>query len=161
MALKTLVSTSRAVAVRLGDRKNSIPASIQTTFELQTPSNKSTHPCRMAATIPYSYIQCPCSSDGPLKRHNPAEDDEADGEDAPDEARPFDPRAPRANFSLYPMEYLLYCADCYEIRCQRCVLDEIVYWFCPNCLFEVPSSTVKSEGNRCLCRHTPRTSVRS
>jgi dynactin-4 len=23
-----------------------------------------------------------------------------------------------------------------------------VTWFCPNCLFEVPSSTVRSEGNR-------------
>ncbi|TKA77321.1 hypothetical protein B0A49_02115 [Cryomyces minteri] len=30
-------------------------------------------------------------------------------------------------------------------------------WFCPNCLFEVPSSTVKSEGNRCTrnCYNCP------
>jgi hypothetical protein len=28
------------------------------------------------------------------------------------------------------------------------VLDEIVTYYCPNCLFEVPSSTVKSEGTR-------------
>jgi dynactin-4 len=24
----------------------------------------------------------------------------------------------------------------------------MIYWYCPNCLFEVPSSGVKSDGNR-------------
>ncbi|CAZ84248.1 unnamed protein product [Tuber melanosporum] len=69
--------------------------------------------------------------------------------DESEEEETFDPRAPRSNFSLFPLENLLYCEDCKQIRCPRCVHDEIVCFFCPNCLFEVPSSTVKTDGNRC------------
>jgi dynactin-4 len=98
---------------------------------------------------PYTYFQCPCTDvsipTGSLSSSSPTQDDED-----PDEERTFDPRAPRANYSLYPLEHLLYCEDCHQIRCPRCVLDEIVCWYCPNCLFEVPSSSVKSEGNRYL-----------
>ncbi|KAH6681868.1 dynactin-like protein Arp1 p62 subunit RO2 [Halenospora varia] len=97
---------------------------------------------------PYTYFQCPCTeSNLPTRRlgeSTPTGEEESDQDD-----RTFDPRAPRANYSLYPLEHLLYCEDCHQIRCPRCVLDEIVTWYCPNCLFEVPSSTVKSEGNRC------------
>jgi dynactin-4 len=50
---------------------------------------------------------------------------------------------------LYPIEYLMYCEDCHQIRCPRCVAEEIVTYYCPSCLFEVPSSNIKSEGNRC------------
>ncbi|CAI4218050.1 unnamed protein product [Parascedosporium putredinis] len=49
---------------------------------------------------------------------------------------------------LYPLEHLMYCGDCQQIRCQRCVNEEIVTYYCPSCLFEVPSSNIKSEGNR-------------
>ncbi len=42
----------------------------------------------------------------------------------------------------------MYCEDCHQIRCPRCVAEEIVTYYCPNCLFEVPSSNLKSEGNR-------------
>ncbi|ATY60835.1 dynactin Arp1 p62 subunit [Cordyceps militaris] len=63
--------------------------------------------------------------------------------------RTFDPRAPRSSYSLYPLEYLLYCEDCQQIRCPRCVTEETVTYFCPNCLFEVPSSNLRSEGTRC------------
>ncbi|KAK6515436.1 hypothetical protein TWF506_007771 [Arthrobotrys conoides] len=66
-----------------------------------------------------------------------------------DDDNNFDPRDPRSAFSLFPIENLLYCEDCHQIRCPRCVQDEIVCWYCPSCLFEVPSSTVKSDGNRC------------
>jgi len=102
----------------------------------------------MAAPTPYTYIQCPCSDlstlDRPAGRNSPrsADPDEDD--------RTFDPRGPRSNFSLYPLEYLLYCEDCHQIRCPRCVAEEIVTYYCPNCLFEVPSSNLKSEGNRYL-----------
>lgn len=118
----------------------------------------------MTSFTPYTYIQCPCTSTSPSpstssrragelphppptpssqqqQNPNPDEDEEED-------ERTFDPRAPRSNYSLYPQEHLLYCEDCHQIRCPRCVLDEIVTWYCPNCLFEVPSSSVKSEGNR-------------
>ncbi|TVY76123.1 Dynactin subunit, partial [Lachnellula suecica] len=90
----------------------------------------------MASFTPYTYFQCPCTE-------SPSET-ETDQDD-----RTFDPRAFRANYSLYPLEHLLYCEDCHQIRCPRCFLDEIVTWYCPNCLFEVPGSQIKSEGNRC------------
>ncbi|KAI1003411.1 hypothetical protein K3495_g4794 [Podosphaera aphanis] len=101
------------------------------------------------ANIP---LGCPCSESTHLPR-TLAADRVARAEEGPDEEdeeeRTFDLRSPRSNFTLYPVEHLLYCEDCQQIRCPRCVLDEIVTWYCPNCLFEVPSSTVKSEGNRC------------
>ncbi|KAK1959623.1 dynactin p62 family protein [Colletotrichum sublineola] len=97
----------------------------------------------MAPLTPYTYIRCPCSETR----------DHGDGSSTPgspeDDERTFDPRAPRANFSLYPLEHLMYCEDCHQIRCPRCVNEEIVTYYCPNCLFEVPSSNLKSEGNRC------------
>ncbi|KAE8451971.1 hypothetical protein EG329_002135 [Mollisiaceae sp. DMI_Dod_QoI] len=97
---------------------------------------------------PYTYFQCPCTESSTPTRRIGDSIPSAQAESSEDE-RTFDPRAPRANYSLYPLEHLFYCEDCHQIRCPRCVLDEIVTWYCPNCLFEVPSSTVKAEGNRC------------
>lgn len=103
----------------------------------------------MAPLTPYTYIQCPCSEDSRPAGETPSPDqDPAEGE-LDDDDRTFDPRAPRANYSLHPLEYLMYCEDCHQIRCPRCVNEEIVTYYCPNCLFEVPSSNLKSEGNRC------------
>jgi hypothetical protein len=116
---------------------------------------------------PYTYIQCPCSDSASLPSaaaheasSRPSSSDrkaggasggggagEQDGE-ANEDDHTFDPRSPRANYSLYPLEYLLYCEDCHQIRCPRCVAEEIVTYYCPNCLFEVPTSNLKSEGNR-------------
>lgn len=97
--------------------------------------------------IPYTYYQCPCTDVSSPPRNlgeiSPIKENE-DEEDG----QTFDPRSPRANYSLYPLEHLLYCEDCHQIRCEKCVLDEIVTFYCPNCLFEVPGSSVKSEGNR-------------
>lgn len=104
-------------------------------------------PQSMASFTPYTYLQCPCTSTSKPVQH-PGENTPDSEEDNDEDERAFDPRAPRANYSLYPLEHLLYCEDCHQIRCPRCVLDEIVTWYCPNCLFEVPSSTVKSEGTR-------------
>ncbi|EFX02446.1 dynactin arp1 p62 subunit [Grosmannia clavigera kw1407] len=110
---------------------------------------------------PYTYIQCPCSDTGSsaataareaksapsfadTSSHIDRQPSEHEGDD-----RTFDPRSARANYSLYPLEYLLYCEDCHQIRCPRCVAEEIVTYYCPSCLFEVPTSNLKSEGNRC------------
>ncbi|KAJ5625819.1 hypothetical protein N7510_002128 [Penicillium lagena] len=126
----------------------------------------------MSRPFPYTYISCPCadtpvpepgrkrkSTLSPQKPEHtilPAEDSqetekeeeqEEQGED--EEEQTFDPRSPRSNFSLYPPEQLLYCEDCHQIKCPRCITEEIVSWYCPNCLFETPSSMVKSDGNRC------------
>ncbi|KAF7164076.1 hypothetical protein CNMCM5623_008795 [Aspergillus felis] len=118
----------------------------------------------MSRPFPYTYISCPCadtpvpdrsrkrrSRESPTKKPEQgdlptaADTDEEDEE----EEQTFDPRAPRSNFSLYPPEQLLYCEDCHQIKCPRCITEEIVCWYCPNCLFETPSSMVRSEGNRC------------
>lgn len=60
----------------------------------------------------------------------------------------FNPHNARSNYSLYPYSHLLYCDECQQIRCPKCWTDEITAWYCPSCLFEVPSSVVKSDGNR-------------
>lgn len=126
----------------------------------------------MSRPFPYTYISCPCadtpvpdparkrrSRESPQKQtperpettkeidSKPNEPENQDEQDE-DEEQTFDPRAPRSNFSLYPPEQLLYCEDCHQIKCPRCITEEIVSWYCPNCLFETPSSMVKSDGNR-------------
>lgn len=88
----------------------------------------------MARPFPYAFIACPCA-DSPIP-------------DSLDDDQTLDPRSPRSNFSLYPPEQLLYCEDCHQIKCPRCITEEIVCWYCPSCLFETPSSMVRSEGNR-------------
>jgi len=72
-----------------------------------------------------------------------AENDKDEGPDVT-----FNPHDPRASFSLFPYDRLLFCDECQQIRCPRCWTEEIVNWYCPTCLFEVPSSIVKSDGNR-------------
>jgi dynactin-4 len=98
----------------------------------------------MAQAFPYTYYACNCDSNASGSTRASqilAETDE--------EGRNFDPRNPRSNYALYPLEHLLYCDDCHDIRCSRCVSEETLNWYCPSCLFEVPSSVVKSDGNRC------------
>ncbi|KAK8088795.1 dynactin p62 family protein [Apiospora hydei] len=105
----------------------------------------------MASFTPYTYIQCPCFDLSNQTRHSDGSPSPT-SQDLPeddDEDHAFDPRSPRSNYSLYPLEYLLYCVDCHQIRCPRCVSEELVTIYCPSCLFEVGSSSVKTEGNRC------------
>ncbi|KAJ5092786.1 hypothetical protein N7456_008647 [Penicillium angulare] len=128
----------------------------------------------MSRPFPYTYVSCPCadtpvpdparkrrSRESPQKQTperteaakevdipKPQQTDDENGQ-TDDEEQTFDPRSPRSNFSLYPPEQLLYCEDCHQIKCSRCITEEIVSWYCPNCLFETPSSMVKTDGNRC------------
>ncbi|KAK8874048.1 dynactin p62 family-domain-containing protein [Apiospora arundinis] len=106
----------------------------------------------MASFTPYTYIQCPCFDDLSNQTRQSDGSPSPTSQDLPDdddEDHAFDPRSPRSNYSLYPLEYLLYCVDCHQIRCPRCVSEELVTIYCPSCLFEVGSSSVKTEGNRC------------
>lgn len=104
----------------------------------------------MSLAFPYTYISCPCSESN---RYAPVQNrqsrDLEPEEDSDDEEKTFEPSHPRSAFSLFPPEHLLYCEECQDIKCPRCVTEEIVCWYCPSCLFETPSSMVKSEGNRC------------
>ncbi|KAI0455343.1 dynactin p62 family-domain-containing protein [Xylaria acuta] len=104
----------------------------------------------MASFTPYTYIQCPCHDSTVQGRSaDDASPTTAQELDESDDDHAFDPRAQRSTFSLHPLEYLLYCDVCHQIRCPRCVTEEIVTIYCPNCLFEVGSSSLKTEGNRC------------
>ena len=100
----------------------------------------------MAQTFPYTYYACDCYDSNTSTTAKRASQLLAD---ADDEDVTFDPRSRRSNYALYPLEHLLYCEDCQQIRCPRCVIEETLNWYCPSCLFEVPSSVVKSDGNRC------------
>ncbi|KAI9188980.1 hypothetical protein H9P43_000402 [Blastocladiella emersonii ATCC 22665] len=51
--------------------------------------------------------------------------------------------------TVAPITSLLFCKDCVATRCSRCVSHETACYYCPLCLFEVPSSSVKNERNRC------------
>jgi len=104
----------------------------------------------MADAFPYAYYSCPCSdststvpSSSGSKRASILPPSSKSAEDST-----FDPHDPRANHSLYPLDNLLFCNECDAIRCPRCCTEEVINWYCPNCLFEVPSSAVRSDGNR-------------
>ncbi|KAF0367595.1 dynactin p62 [Gigaspora margarita] len=93
----------------------------------------------------YVHYYCPCP-DVSKSNNNTGEDEEEDiVESIPD----FDVNSPRIHFSTFPISKLYFCDDCHQIRCPRCVQEEIVCYYCPNCLFEVPTASVKSERNRC------------
>ncbi|KAF9925095.1 hypothetical protein FBU30_005088 [Linnemannia zychae] len=49
----------------------------------------------------------------------------------------------------HSLSRLYFCDSCYEIRCPKCTQDEIVCYYCPNCLFDVPTASVKSEKHKC------------
>ncbi|KAM0749372.1 dynactin p62 [Meredithblackwellia eburnea MCA 4105] len=69
---------------------------------------------------------------------------------------------PLSSFHHQPLSSLLFCEECDAIRCDTCVSCEIACYYCPNCLFEVPSASVRGEKNRCArncfqcpqCTHT-------
>lgn len=53
--------------------------------------------------------------------------------------------------SFHPLHELFFCEECDAVRCNRCVSVEVSGYYCPNCLFEVPSASVRAEKNRCVC----------
>jgi len=92
-------------------------------------------------------IHCPCA-DSPADAPPAEEAAAADADGALETRRIFDPTQPRAKYSLHPLGYLYFCQECQAIRCPRCVQEEIVAAFCPMCLFEVPLTSIKADGNR-------------
>lgn len=100
----------------------------------------------MASASLYTHYACPCtdiSAGVPNPTHLNASDEEDD-----EEEQTLNPHSPRANYNLYPLENLLFCNDCNEIRCPKCYYEEVLLYYCPSCLFEVQSALVKSESNR-------------
>jgi dynactin-4 len=43
---------------------------------------------------------------------------------------------------------LYFCEECDAIKCPECVLEEVASYYCPNCLFEVPTASVRAEKSR-------------
>ncbi|KAI5120131.1 hypothetical protein M0805_001899 [Coniferiporia weirii] len=92
----------------------------------------------MVATISY---YCSCMSAAPV---------------------PPPPHLPSSSASFHPLHMLFFCEECDAVRCNRCVAIEVSGYYCPNCLFEVPSASVRAERNRCArncfqcphCRNT-------
>ncbi|KAK9694202.1 hypothetical protein K7432_013528 [Basidiobolus ranarum] len=62
---------------------------------------------------------------------------------------PFDLSEHDVHLVTQPLSKLYFCESCHQLRCPRCVQSEIVCYYCPNCLFEVPTASVKYEKNRC------------
>lgn len=75
---------------------------------------------------------------------------------------PPPPHMPSSSASFHPLYSLFFCEECDAVRCNRCVSVEVSGYYCPNCLFEVPSASVRAEKNRCarncfscpICRST-------
>jgi dynactin-4 len=136
---------------RAEDPGGSLTGNLQLHVQVATSNNFNS--LTMAQPFPYAYYSCSCvdtaASNPPLSRKSTQQPEEEEDDDE----QTFDPRSPRANFSLYPLEHLLYCTECHQIRCARCTIEEVVCWYCPSCLFEVASSTVRSEGNRYIMVH--------
>ncbi|KZT09224.1 dynactin p62 [Laetiporus sulphureus 93-53] len=92
----------------------------------------------MASSVEY---YCPCLAETP---------------------HPPPPHLPSSAYSFHPLHNLFFCEECDAVRCNRCVMMEVSGYYCPNCLFEVPSASVRAEKNRCarncfmcpICRNT-------
>lgn len=113
-----------------------------------TPSTKSA----AAAAKTTIHYACPCTdiSHPPTiiaEKQSDNSQPETIQEEA-EEAIPFNPHDPRANFALYPVEHLLFCTECHEFRCPRCSYEEALTAFCPSCLQERSRESVRTESNR-------------
>ncbi|KAJ2741121.1 hypothetical protein GGI20_005408 [Coemansia sp. BCRC 34301] len=62
---------------------------------------------------------------------------------------PVEPHSTLFSLRVSTIENLYYCDDCSSIRCTRCVIEEPAGYYCPNCLFDVNTTSVRSEKNSC------------
>ncbi|KAG8789846.1 hypothetical protein FRC20_000054 [Serendipita sp. 405] len=62
---------------------------------------------------------------------------------------PPPPHLPSSSYAFHALHSLYFCEECDAVRCNRCVAVEVSGYYCPNCLFEVPSASVRAEKNRC------------
>ncbi|KAJ1994472.1 hypothetical protein H4R33_000256 [Dimargaris cristalligena] len=81
-----------------------------------------------------------------------------DDEPLEEDGLPYDPLSDDLLHHTHPLCDLYFCEDCLQLRCGGCVFEEIASYYCPSCLFEVPSASVKAEKNRCArnCFECPR-----
>jgi len=101
----------------------------------------------MAAKVSVHYA-CPCIDVSKPPTLDVLQEDAQNDQVLEEAAVPFNPHDSRANFALYPVEHLLFCTECHELRCPRCSYEEALSAFCPSCLQERNSMSVNSESNR-------------
>jgi dynactin-4 len=65
------------------------------------------------------------------------------------------PQHPAHPFAFHRLPNLYFCEECDAVRCNRCVSVEVSGYYCPNCLFEVPSASVRAEKNRYVHKVVP------
>ncbi|KAJ1648385.1 hypothetical protein J3B02_001112 [Coemansia erecta] len=95
---------------------------------------------------------CPCTSAAKDHSHKADKARKASSSSEALEANEQPPLQPGSNLlalRVSTIENLYYCDDCSEIRCNRCVIEEPAGYHCPNCLFDVPTASVRSEKNCC------------
>lgn len=49
---------------------------------------------------------------------------------------------------LSELPSLYFCEECDAIRCPECISIEVASYYCPNCLFDVPTANVRADKNR-------------
>ncbi|KAJ2012591.1 hypothetical protein GGI06_004103 [Coemansia sp. S85] len=105
--------------------------------------------------LPTVLYHCPCTG---AMRHSDASNEPAEKRSKHSYDTMQSPQAERApvdsRSALFPLrvstlENLYYCDDCSSLRCTRCVVEEPAGYHCPNCLFEVNTTSVRSEKNSC------------
>ncbi|KAJ2716392.1 hypothetical protein H4R19_000672 [Coemansia spiralis] len=103
-----------------------------------------------AAPVSVRY-RCPCTACFDTEAAAAPEQQPAGSDDASAADVPAGDAGPQALGALHtwPIEALYYCDDCSEVRCPQCVVEEPAGYHCPNCLFDVPTASVRSEHNCC------------
>jgi dynactin-4 len=120
----------------------------------------------MQPANPFVYYHCACpdffQSSGRSVDASGSRDAANDPSSASDR-QPYVPFgtsiATDTDFSLFPLSRLYFCEDCHQIRCPSCVQDEVISYYCPNCLFEVGELFLKNVRTCCLETDDPINSV--
>lgn len=94
------------------------------TWTRQGPPPRASLEVTTMASVQY---HCPCFSTNPV---------------------PPAPNLRSSTYSFHPLHALFFCEECDAVRCNNCVSVEVSCYYCPNCLFEVPSASVRAEKNR-------------
>ncbi|KAJ2054626.1 hypothetical protein IW146_009095 [Coemansia sp. RSA 922] len=107
------------------------------------------------ALPPTVLYHCPCTG---AMRHSDASNEPAEKrskysvdtmQSSQSQRPPVDSHSALFPLRVSTLENLYYCDDCSSLRCTRCVVEEPAGYHCPNCLFEVNTTSVRSEKNSC------------
>ncbi|EKD03528.1 hypothetical protein A1Q2_02111 [Trichosporon asahii var. asahii CBS 8904] len=60
---------------------------------------------------------------------------------------PLAPSFASSSADLSELPSLYFCEECDAIRCSECISVEVASYYCPNCLFDVPTANVRADKN--------------